>query len=189
MQAVLLGVSGWVEGACPDVSGWSEGAGAAEVSTSNVVLLPYMPASVATARWRMAADLRDAGVSGPAIGDASLVLSELLSNAILHARPLDGSTLRVAWSITEGWLEVWVSDGGGSTLPHAQHPPPAAIGGRGLAIVDHLARDWGVQSNGHQTTVWAVLATAGDRSGSGGRNGRNGTDPRHLVTNSVTAQP
>jgi anti-sigma regulatory factor (Ser/Thr protein kinase) len=151
-----------------------------------VVLLPYMPASVATARWRLAADLREAGVSGTAIGDASLVMSELLSNAILHARPLAGSTVRVAWSITEGWLEVWVSDGGSSTRPRAQHPPPAAIGGRGLAIVDHLARDWGVQSDGHQTTVWAVLAAPGGRNGSSGQNGAN---PRHLVTTSVTAQP
>lgn len=151
-----------------------------------MVLLPYMPASVATARWRLAADLREAGVSGPAIGDASLVLSELLSNAILHARPLSGSTVRVAWSITDGWLEVWVSDGGSSTHPHAQHPPPAAIGGRGLAIVDHLAQDWGVQSDGHQTTVWAVLPVPG-----GGRNGsgwRNGVNPRHLLTHSVTTQ-
>jgi anti-sigma regulatory factor (Ser/Thr protein kinase) len=152
-----------------------------------VVLLPYMPASVTTARWRLAADLREAGISGPAIGDASLVLSELLSNAILHARPLAGSTVRVAWSITEGRLEVRVRDGGGSTHPHAQHPPPAATGGRGLAIVDHLAQDWGVQSDGYQTTVWAVLpAPGGERNGS---DGKNGTNPRHLVTHSITAQP
>jgi anti-sigma regulatory factor (Ser/Thr protein kinase) len=157
-----------------------------EVSTSNVVLLPYMPASVATARWRLAADLREAGVSGPAIGDASLVLSELLSNAILHARPLDGSTVRVAWSITDGWLEVWVSDGGSSTRPRAQHPSPAATGGRGLTIVDHLARDWGVHSDGRQTTVWAVLPAPGHgRNGSGEE---NGSDPRHLVTHSATGQ-
>lgn len=157
-----------------------------EVSASNVVLLPYMPASVATARWRLAADLRKAGVTGPAIGDASLVLSELLSNAILHARPLDGSTIRVAWSITEGWLEVWVSDGGSSTRPRAQHPSLAATGGRGLAIVDHLARDWGVQSDSHQTTVWAVLPAPG-----GGHNGsseQNGSNSRHQFSHSGTAQ-
>jgi anti-sigma regulatory factor (Ser/Thr protein kinase) len=149
-----------------------------------VVLLPYMPASVAAARWRLAADLRDAGVGGPAIGDATLVLSELLSNSILHARPLDGSTVRVAWSITEGWLEVWVSDGGSSTRPRAQHSSPASAGGRGLAIVDHLARDWGVALDGRQTTVWAVLPAPG-----GERNGgqQTGTNPGRLVTHSVAA--
>jgi len=52
------------------------------------VLLPCVPSSVAVARGRIAADLRSAGLIGGTIADAALVLSELLSNAILHARPL-----------------------------------------------------------------------------------------------------
>jgi anti-sigma regulatory factor (Ser/Thr protein kinase) len=52
-----------------------------------MVLLPLTPASVAAARWRLSSELREAGVISPAVSDAVLVVSELLSNAILHAMP------------------------------------------------------------------------------------------------------
>ena len=133
------------------------GGGCREVSASGTVLLPYMSASVAAARWRLAAELRQAGVTDPAVGDAALVLTELLSNAILHAAPLDGASLRVTWSLADGWVEVAVSDGGSATQPQAQHPPPSATSGRGLAIVEHLSSCWGVHTGADGTTVWAVM--------------------------------
>ena len=119
-------------------------------------------ASVAAARWRLAAELRGAGIADPAVCDASLVLTELLSNAILHASPLGGTTLRVTWALAEGWVEVAVSDGGGETEPRPQHPPPSATGGRGLAIVEHLSQCWGVHTSDRGTTVWAVMPAPGD---------------------------
>ena len=67
-----------------------------------MVLLPHMPASVAAARWHIRSDLRGAGIRTPAIGDAVLVVSELLSNAIVHARPLPGARVLVAWTLTDG---------------------------------------------------------------------------------------
>lgn len=132
-----------------------------EVSTSSDVLLPYAPASVAAARWQLAADLRDAGITESAIGDAALVISELLSNALRHARPLPDATVRVSWALADGWLEVAVEDGGAATRPRATHPSLSSLGGRGLAIVDHLSTNWGVETN-RGTTVWAVLAAPGD---------------------------
>jgi anti-sigma regulatory factor (Ser/Thr protein kinase) len=152
--------------------GW---AGAGEVSTSSVVLLPYMPASVAAARWRLSAELREAGVADPAVGDAALVLSELLSNAILHASPLNGSTLQVMWALTGEWVEVSVSDGGSTSRPQTQHPPPSSTGGRGLAIVEYLSRCWGVNTNDHGTTVWAVVPAPGDGVPGGQHIGKPGS--------------
>jgi anti-sigma regulatory factor (Ser/Thr protein kinase) len=105
--------------------------------------------------------LREAGIADPAVGDAALVLTELLSNAILHASPLGGTTLRVTWALAEGWVEVAVSDGGGDTKPQTQHPPPSATGGRGLAIVEHLSHCWGVHTSDRGTTVWAVMPAPG----------------------------
>ena len=61
-----------------------------------MVLLPHAPASVVAARSRISTDLREAGIVPPAIGDAALVVSELLTNAILHARPLPGARVLVA---------------------------------------------------------------------------------------------
>ncbi len=123
-----------------------------------IVLLPYAPASVAVARQRLAADLTAAGIFDGAVGDAVLVVSELLSNAIRHARPLPGANLQVAWAVDDDAVEVAVSDGGAPTRPTPAQPTISSLGGRGLDIVGYLARTWGVRSDDGGLTVWAVLA-------------------------------
>lgn len=133
------------------LSGW-------EVRTAGTVLLPSAPASVGVARRRLAADLCAAGIFDGAIGDAVLVVSELLSNAIRHARPLPGESVQVAWALDEDAVEVAVSDGGAPTRPAPAQPSLSALGGRGLGIVDYLSRRWGVRSDDSGMTVWAVMA-------------------------------
>jgi anti-sigma regulatory factor (Ser/Thr protein kinase) len=126
------------------------------------VLLPYAPASVAVARQRVAADLMAAGIFAGAVGDAVLVVSELLSNAIRHARPLPGSSVQVAWALDDDAVEVAVSDGGAPTRPVPVQATVSSLGGRGLDIVGYLARAWGVRSDDAGLTVWAVLAAPPD---------------------------
>jgi anti-sigma regulatory factor (Ser/Thr protein kinase) len=128
-----------------------------EVGASSVVHLPCAPASVAIARKALSEDLRAVGVLDYAVSDAALVISELLSNAILHAYPLPGERLQVAWAVNGTWVEVAVSDGGSATMPHAGHLSLSAVGGRGLAIVEHLCQTWGVRTEEIGLTVWAVL--------------------------------
>lgn len=124
---------------------------------SSVLVLPCVPASVQVARRHLIADLLAVGIPDPAVGDAALVISELLSNAILHARPMPGAILQVRWLVQRGSVEVAVSDGGSFTLPHSMRPPASATGGRGLSIVEHLSRTWGIQSDDLGLTVWAVV--------------------------------
>ena len=126
------------------------------------MLLPHAPTSVIAARWHISTHLREAGIVTPAIGDATLVVSELLTNAILHARPLPGARVLVAWALRERSLEVAVSDGGSMTRPRNARPSLSSIGGRGLAIVEHLSCRWGVLPNDFGLTVWAVLPAPGD---------------------------
>jgi len=128
-----------------------------EVRAASVVLLPFVPASVAVARGRFSAELRSAGIFAAPAADAALVMSELLSNAILHARPLPDARVRVAWVLSPPRLQVMVSDGGSMTRPQAAPPSMSAIGGRGLCIVEHLSSSWGVRADERGTTVWAVL--------------------------------
>jgi len=129
------------------------------------VLLPAAPASVAIARRQLSEELRAAGVHDPAVADATLVISELLSNAIRHARPLDGSWLRLAWSLAAGSIEIEVSDGGSPTRPRQAHASRSSLGGRGIGIIQHLARAWGVRSDDGMLTVWAIMpAPVGGRA-------------------------
>jgi len=129
-----------------------------EVGEASVVVLPCAPASVAVARRQITADLLAAGVFEAAIGDAALVVSELLSNAVLHAGPLPGRCLRVTWAVDAGSVEITVTDGGGPTRPRAGGASLSSPGGRGLGIVEYVSRHWGVRAGGPGITVWAVLA-------------------------------
>jgi anti-sigma regulatory factor (Ser/Thr protein kinase) len=122
-----------------------------------VVLLPCVPASVSEARRRLTDELSAAGVLGPAVVDAALVISELLSNSIQHAWPLPGEKLQVAWLVDQGSVEVAVRDGGGPTQPRQHDPAGSEPGGRGLGIVDRLSDDWGIRRDETGQTVWAVL--------------------------------
>jgi anti-sigma regulatory factor (Ser/Thr protein kinase) len=112
----------------------------------------------------MRAQLRSGGVSESVIDDAVLILSELLSNACRHGRPLgdapagDGD-VRAAWRVDpRGRLTVEVTDGGGPTRPAPATPSVTAHGGRGLNIITALADDWGVRDGIRgEVTVWVVV--------------------------------
>lgn len=126
-------------------------------TTSTALVLPFEVASARTARRRLAADLRAAGIASDAVHDAVLVLSELVGNALRHARPLPAGALRVTWRRRPHQVEVSVTDGGGPTEPRPLELPASALGGRGLAIVDDLSARWGVRRGDRTTTVYAVL--------------------------------
>ncbi|MEF9905173.1 ATP-binding protein [Streptomyces sp. P9-A2] len=137
---------------------------AQEVPTSSSMAVPHGPAGVGKARRRMRLQLRDGGVADTVIDDAVLILSELLSNAYKHGRPLgdapagDGD-VRAAWQVDPcGRLVVEVTDGGGPTRPAPATPSVTAHGGRGLNIITALADDWGVRDEvPGEVTVWAVV--------------------------------
>ena len=61
-----------------------------DVPTSSATMaVPHGPASVGAARRRLRKDLAEHQVPDVVIDDAVLILSELLSNACRHARPLE----------------------------------------------------------------------------------------------------
>ena len=128
-----------------------------EVTESSVLQLPFTASSVGMARRLLVSDLADAGVCPPAVADAAVVISELLSNSLRHGGPLPGSCLRVAWDLDAGSVRVCVSDGGGATRPALGEPTPTATGGRGLRIVARLSRRWGTRCDDEGTTVWAEV--------------------------------
>lgn len=149
---------------------------AQEVPTSSTMVLPHGPAGVSAARQRLRKELYDRGTPGTVVDDAVLILSELLSNAYRHARPIESlsagpglngtgpqPSIRAAWHLAEdGLLVLEVTDGGGPTRPMPSSPSLTARGGRGLGIVGSLALDWGVREDAPgEVTVWACLPVRG----------------------------
>ncbi|MGW1275800.1 ATP-binding protein [Streptomyces tsukubensis] len=138
---------------------------AQHVPTSSSMAVPHGPAGVGEARHRMREQLRMSKVPESVVDDAMLILSELLSNACRHGRPLghadrgDGS-IRAAWRVDRaGRLTVEVTDGGGPTRPVPSTPSVTARGGRGLQIITALAQEWGVRDHpAGEVTVWALIA-------------------------------
>ncbi|WP_408645911.1 ATP-binding protein [Streptomyces odonnellii] len=138
---------------------------AQEVPTSSSMAVPHGPAGVGEARHRMREQLSRSGVSDAVVDDAVLILSELVSNACRHGRPLgreqigDGD-IRAAWRVDKaGRLIVEVTDGGGPTRPIPATPSVTARGGRGLNIISALAQEWGVRdSECGEVTVWVIVS-------------------------------
>jgi hypothetical protein len=115
--------------------------------------------SVAQARRLVKRQLDDWGQSDLS-DDARLVVSELLTNAALHAKP--PIKLRLARLPTGVRLEV--SDGS-PELPLKVHAGTDVMTGRGWSLVEALCHSWGVQSAGQGKVVWATLLPPhGDQS-------------------------
>ena len=86
---------------------------------------------------------------------AQLVITELVSNVVRHAR----TAMEVSLEVSPGALRLAVRDG----EPRA--PQPGAAGdsmaetGRGLLVIQALTTGWGATPTEHGKVVWAVLST------------------------------
>lgn len=91
----------------------------------------------------------------PAVDELEVVMSELLTNAILHA----GSAAHVQCSMdSAGAVAIAVTDAAPGPLA-PQQVGEHATHGRGLAIVDAFSEQWGtIDRSDHGKTVWARLA-------------------------------
>jgi anti-sigma regulatory factor (Ser/Thr protein kinase) len=130
-----------------------------------MVTVRHAPASAGVIRRQLGADLAEAGLPATVIGDATLIASELVGNAVRYAAPLPGGVLEVTWTLDGECVRLRVSDGGGPSVPARHDAGPEDVRGRGLAIVAALARDWGVELSGNgsgpTSTVWVELSVKG----------------------------
>ncbi|MEV7087558.1 ATP-binding protein [Streptomyces sp. NPDC093085] len=99
---------------------------------------------------------------------ALLVLSELFTNAVRHARVSPGREIETRFVPVPGGLRLEVHDAA-PERPRQCVPDPDACGGRGLLLVEALAARWGVgDRDGVGKVVWALLAAPdgiGDATG------------------------
>jgi anti-sigma regulatory factor (Ser/Thr protein kinase) len=132
--------------------------------------MPFRTGDLGAQRDRLVRDLTQHALPTEVAYDASLVLGELVANAVQHGEPLDDDSLDLCWGAWDGLIHVEVTDGGASTVPVLNPPSDAAVRGRGLAIVEALASSWGVRTEQAAVTVWATLP--GEPSGDSTRRRR-----------------
>lgn len=97
------------------------------------------------------------------VGDAELLTSELVNNAVLHA----SSDVQLRLFHEPERLRVEVTDRGGGALQR-RFPALTDDNGRGLLLVAALASTWGTAASAQGKTVWFELETGrphGDGSG------------------------
>ncbi|MEU9999234.1 ATP-binding protein [Streptomyces sp. NPDC050848] len=124
------------------------------------------PRSVPMARRRLSGTLERWGLECVVEG-ASLVLSELLTNAVRHGR-VPGREIETRFARLPGVLRIEVHDAS-EKRPMMALPSDCAGGGWGLPLVDVLAAKWGVSDrSGPGKVVWAELVIGEDGVGAVG---------------------
>ncbi|GAB7193418.1 hypothetical protein NUM3379_41280 [Kineococcus sp. NUM-3379] len=98
---------------------------------------------------------------GEVADDAALVVAELATNAVLHAR----TDFEVHLRVLDGGLRVDVCDGS-TTHPLSGTLDVVAMSGRGLPLVNALAAGWGVDPREGGKCLWAHLLPTSAPSGS-----------------------
>ena len=101
------------------------------------------------------------GVDDDPVETAELCLSELVTNAVIHA----GATSDLTLTLDDGLLTVAVRDHGGAGAASAQvveDEDPMRVFGRGLVLVEALSDSWGSVRDAVGTTSWFVLDLPGD---------------------------
>jgi anti-sigma regulatory factor (Ser/Thr protein kinase) len=106
-----------------------------------------------------------AALPGDVAADAELLVSELVTNAVLYGRA--AITLRV--NVDPPGIGIAVQDSGEDTIElPPDRPDPGAPGGRGLMIVRAIATAWGVTPSDPPPgkTVWFRLEPSADAKAS-----------------------
>lgn len=118
-------------------------------------VFPPDPSSTPEARRRVSRVLESSQLDAT-VHMAALVVSELATNAVLHAR----TAFEVRVVLRDGVVRIEVHD---QTVrrPSRRYFSDHSTSGRGLRLVGELCRSWGVDTDedGAGKTVWAELST------------------------------
>jgi anti-sigma regulatory factor (Ser/Thr protein kinase) len=140
------------------------------MTEANLSLAP-LPESAAAARHFVGETLAEWGHADVA-DVAILLVSELVTNALLHAR----TDLVITVRRTVGRIRMEVQDGL-TQLPGRKRYSPDSATGRGLLLVEELALAWGAEQLPDGKRVWCEIelaeeATDDHASGASGPTGR-----------------
>lgn len=125
-------------------------------------LLEIVQASLAEVRTSLASDARSPSSArrfvqetlerwdcGQLLDVVTLLVSELVTNAVVHAE----SSVEVAVQLRPDTVRIDVMDED-PTVPTARHARPEELSGRGLALVETLSSEWGVEARDNGKSIW-----------------------------------
>jgi anti-sigma regulatory factor (Ser/Thr protein kinase) len=118
--------------------------------------LKLRPTPGAVPDARRALDVLDEQVSAQTLDDLRLLVSELVTNSVRHARLLESQTIELKVKLLPETVRVEVNDQGGGFQPTPRTAQSDDQSGWGLYLVSRLADRWGVTSDG-VTRVWFEL--------------------------------
>jgi anti-sigma regulatory factor (Ser/Thr protein kinase) len=124
--------------------------------TQKLWAFPAEPSSPGRARHRLDLLLVEWGLSPDDRWPVLLVMSELVSNAVEHAR----SALLLVVTRTDGELWIEVHDGS-SAPPRLRAPGNSSRRGHGLRVVQDLAARWSWTARSDGKVVWATFNLPG----------------------------
>lgn len=124
-----------------------------------VLELKAEPASPGRARAFVRSLMADWGVESDVVEDAELLVTELVTNAVIHAR----TPVRLKVEAKEGSIQFAVSDESNRRV-ELKSPSPESATGRGLRLLDQIAAGWHVVDMPQGKQVLFELSTTATRS-------------------------
>jgi anti-sigma regulatory factor (Ser/Thr protein kinase) len=119
--------------------------------TDASIQLPAARTSPSAARRFVSEQL----ASADGVAEITLCVSELVSNAILHA----GTGCVVRLHENRSAVRVEVRDQNPHVMPVKRDYDATSVTGRGLQLIDRLTARWGVDVDTEGKTVWFEVAT------------------------------
>jgi anti-sigma regulatory factor (Ser/Thr protein kinase) len=91
-------------------------------------------------------------------GRLALLVSELVTNAVIHADAAPGDPVRLEITMRAGRARIAVHDcGRGFDARPSGDLDPLAVGGQGLVLVAALSDTWGIERHAEGCTVWCEV--------------------------------
>ncbi|MGW0218169.1 ATP-binding protein [Micromonospora chokoriensis] len=146
-SATVAGVPAW-----PTVDGALAAVAATPLAAVLTADLPPAVGAARQARELVTAACRRWGVP-MLIDPACIAITEIVNNVVAHAR----TPMTVRLAPQDSSLHLAVRDNSSHLPTFAGLSPPDRAGGRGLLLIDTVARRWGSSPVGDGKVVWCVL--------------------------------
>jgi integral membrane sensor domain MASE1 len=130
---------------------------ATEEAPSKSVAVELEPGAGCPGEARSALSPLADALAGVVYMDASLLVSELVTNCVRHAQLRPGDRIRLQVELSDDVLRVEVSDPGEGFAANLPEPSGRGPGGWGLFLTERLADRWGVDREEGWTTVWVEM--------------------------------